>query len=106
MALIALNDAAPDEAVHFSLANSEISLEPGVETETDNAEIVREAKVHPWIDVIDGQIGDPEAAEVAEEPVPVDPPLRFADETDTDVPAEEPALDETPDFTFDAGQEN
>lgn len=54
MAKIFLNEVAPDEAVHFTLANDEFDLggkSDAQSYETDDLLVVAAAEVHPWLRV-------------------------------------------------------
>lgn len=51
MATISPNDHAPDEAVHYSLANADLDLGPGESFDTNERDILSAADVHPWLTV-------------------------------------------------------
>ena len=51
MATIRPNDNAPDEAVNFSLGSATFSLEAGGSVETDDREVISDAREHPWLTV-------------------------------------------------------
>lgn len=57
MATISHSDLAPAEEVHYSVAGAEFDLTAEGTYETDNAEVIANARAHPWLEV--------EVAEVA-----------------------------------------
>lgn len=72
MATISPNEYAPDEAATYNFANLDpVTLSPGESLDTDDAELVKAAIEHPWLDV-DGSV----------EPAPVDEPENEADPAD------------------------
>lgn len=50
-ATLSLSADAPNEAITFSLGQETFDLSPGESVEVDNADVVSNAIVHPWIDV-------------------------------------------------------
>lgn len=69
MAKIVLSDDAPNEAVHFSLANVEFDLDGGA-YESNDPDVLANASAHPWLEVeyeaeevIGGVVGNPLAPE-------------------------------------------
>jgi hypothetical protein len=44
-------DAPVKDSVRFTFGNSEFTLDPGKEYETDDAVTLQSASVHPWLDV-------------------------------------------------------
>lgn len=65
MATISPNEYAPDEVATYNFANLDaITLSPGESFDSDDAELVKAAIEHPWLDV-EGSV----------EPAPVDEPV-------------------------------
>lgn len=69
MATISLSDAAPKEAIHFSLANVDFDLEGSGTYETEQPDAIASAASHPWLKV---EV-DPAAAAPVVEPDENDP---------------------------------
>lgn len=75
MAQIVPSDQAPQEKVHYGLANFNFDLDAGGTFETEDPQLIAAAQSHPWLDV-----KLPEPKELSEVPVyrhvkPEDDPL-------------------------------
>jgi hypothetical protein len=51
MATISHNDLAPAEKVHYSLAGAEFDIEGDGTYETDDHQVIANARSHPWLEV-------------------------------------------------------
>lgn len=99
MAKIVHSDLAPAEVVHYSLAGAEFDLGGRKKAfETDDREVISDARVHPWLSVEADASNAPAADDAPVEetqPVAIDAGLDQTKSVTTDEVAETLAADET-----------